>query len=498
MKKITLSIITLMFSLVALAQTIDYKREGDYYFLVSPNARYYAGSQQGSFAYLFDADSKEVVTFAPEGEMGFKTNAISNTGVVAGSCEFKAVLMNSNGSFDYLPMPEGLTAIEENSNDAVVISPDGERIVVAFNADAPKTHFVYTKNSDGLYDMVKLPMPEKDPIYGMYPQWILVTDMSLDGNTLVGLFVADDGQRQLPLIWRNQDGAWTCEFFGTDVCLKEGKTIPPYPYEKEIKDSDGDVTLPYDVWEEWITAQYEAETGYYYQLKGAKVSANARYVAMNMAIQLEGEEYATTYAAMYDLEADSLVLFSTMSNATCLSVNDKGEAIVATPSMEEFRWSFVINAAEPTKVQTLTDWVKTQTSGAIDLAQYMTYELPSGETVAEGTAYWAQEGKGLVTFQLNIMGTGLYESYFLRFDVPAADRPIFDAELSVYPNPTTGVLNVSKAMTDVVVYDVIGRKVYTQSAVEQSIDLSGLNAGQYFLVALVDGEKYSTKIMIKK
>jgi hypothetical protein len=48
------------------------------------------------------------------------------------------------------------------------------------------------------------------------------------------------------------------------------------------------------------------------------------------------------------------------------------------------------------------------------------------------------------------------------------------------------------------VYDVIGRKVYAQSNVEQSVDLSELQAGQYILVGEVDGVKYSTKIMIKK
>ena len=53
-------------------------------------------------------------------------------------------------------------------------------------------------------------------------------------------------------------------------------------------------------------------------------------------------------------------------------------------------------------------------------------------------------------------------------------------------------------MTDVEIYDVVGRKVYTQSVVANAIDLSALNAGQYFLVATVDGERYSTKIMIKK
>jgi hypothetical protein len=75
---------------------------------------------------------------------------------------------------------------------------------------------------------------------------------------------------------------------------------------------------------------------------------------------------------------------------------------------------------------------------------------------------------------------------------------VYNGEFEVYPNPTTGVLNMTKAMTSVEVYDVIGRKVYAQSNVEQSVDLSELQAGQYILVGEVDGVKYSTKIMIKK
>ena len=51
---------------------------------------------------------------------------------------------------------------------------------------------------------------------------------------------------------------------------------------------------------------------------------------------------------------------------------------------------------------------------------------------------------------------------------------------------------------DVEIYDVIGRKVYTCAAIENCIDLSDLHAGQYFLVATVEGQRISTKIMVKK
>ena len=340
----------------------------------------------------------------------------------------------------------------------------------------------------------------------MYAQSYGVKDMSLDGNTLVGFFLTDDGKRQLPLVWRKKDGVWSYEFFGLDICLKEGKTVPPYPYEWMDEDPEtGDMVLPYEVLEDWFNSQYEAESGYYYQMRGVMMSGNGRYVALNMGIQLDGEEYANIYAAVYDLEKDTVVVFKDIkdaTSATSLSVNDKGEVTVGTPSKDSFRWGYVVSIDAPSKPQTLTEWLKNQTNGVIDLAKYMTYpfdEEGESSVVAEGTAYFAKEGNGLVTYMYDVFGEGNFESFFIRLDVPSAERPVYDAsQLQVYPNPTSGLLNVSKTMENVEIYDVIGRKVYTQSVVENVIDLSELHVGQYFLVATVDGERVSTKIMIKK
>ena len=504
MKRIYLSIIALMFVLMGHSQAIAWT-EG-YYYLVSPNAKYYAGAQEGSGAYRYNFDTKEVNSIDPESDFGFKVNGIANDGTIAGSYGWKAALWVEGNDYELLPMPEGLTELELATNDAVAISADGKQVVVAFNADGPKTYYVYTEKEDGSYDMVKLPMPEKDPIYSMYAQWYGVKDMSLDGNTLVGFFMTDDGQRQLPLVWRKKDGVWSYDFFGLDICLKEGKTVPPYPYEWMDEDPEtGDMVLPYEVLEDWLNSQYEAESGYYYQMRGVMMSGNGRYVALNMGIQLDGEMYGNIYAAVYDLEKDTVVVFKDIkdaTSATSLSVNDKGEVTVGTPSKDSFRWGYVVSIDAPSKPQTLTEWLKNQTNGVIDLAKYMTYpfdEEGESSVVAEGTAYFAKEGYGLVTYMYDVFGEGNFESFFIRLDVPSAERPVYDAsQLQVYPNPTSGLLNVSKAMENVEIYDVIGRKVYTQSVVENVIDLSELHVGQYFLVATVDGERISTKIMIKK
>ena len=499
MRKIYLLIITLVSVFVVNSQTVE--RVEGYYCLVSPNAQYYAGAQEGSSAFRYSLATKEENRIDPESDFGFKTNAIANDGTVAGSYGFKAALWIDGNNYEFLPLPEGLSDLEEATNDAVAISADGKQIVVAMNADAPKTYYVYTQKEDGLYDMVKLPMPEKDPIYGMRPQWISVRDMSLDGNTLVGFFHTDDGMRQLPLVWRRVEGAWSFKFVGLDICLIDGKTIPPYPYDELLIDDEGDEYLPYDIWEEWITAQNEAESGYYYQMKGCMVSGNGRYIALNMGIQLPGENSGIIYAAVYDLEKDTVVVFKEMQNSTSLSVNDNGEVIVGTPVADSFRGSYVISV-DNLKQQTLTEWLKKRTNGVVDLANYMTYpfdEYEQDSTLAEGTAYFAKEEEGLVTYIYDVYGSAAFESFFITFGVESADRPVYDAsQMFVYPNPTSGLLNVSKAMENVEIYDVIGRKVYTCATVENSIDLSELHAGQYFLVAIVEGERISTKIMIKK
>ena len=72
MKKIYLSIIALMFVLIAYAQTVE-NVEG-YYYLVSPNAQYYAGAQEGSTAFRYSLAIKGENRIDPEGDFGFKPN----------------------------------------------------------------------------------------------------------------------------------------------------------------------------------------------------------------------------------------------------------------------------------------------------------------------------------------------------------------------------------------------------------------------------------------
>ena len=74
---------------------------------------------------------------------------------------------------------------------------------------------------------------------------------------------------------------------------------------------------------------------------------------------------------------------------------------------------------------------------------------------------------------------------------------ISDNNIAVYPNPTSGVLNFSEELSNVEVFDIVGRCVYSSTSVEKSINLSGMTAGAYFLVADYEGTRVSVKFIVK-
>ena len=102
----------------------------------------------------------------------------------------------------------------------------------------------------------------------------------------------------------------------------------------------------------------------------------------------------------------------------------------------------------------------------------------------------------MVSWQYNGFGDNMrYETFVVRYDVESADDVVFDNSMVVYPNPTSGVLYLSDGLSNVKLFDVTGREVYSASDMVNSIDLTQVASGVYMLIAF-DGEKYiSTKIV---
>ena len=58
-------------------------------------------------------------------------------------------------------------------------------------------------------------------------------------------------------------------------------------------------------------------------------------------------------------------------------------------------------------------------------------------------------------------------------------------------------LNFSEELANIEVFDIVGRRVYTSSAIESSINLEGVTAGTYFLVADAKDSRVSVKFVVK-
>jgi PKD repeat protein len=75
-------------------------------------------------------------------------------------------------------------------------------------------------------------------------------------------------------------------------------------------------------------------------------------------------------------------------------------------------------------------------------------------------------------------------------------------EMTLYPNPTTGIVHITNAEhTDVIVYDINGKEIYHQNNVSSSlhnIDLSAYNEGQYIVKIISNDKVYKHNILLIK
>lgn len=75
-----------------------------------------------------------------------------------------------------------------------------------------------------------------------------------------------------------------------------------------------------------------------------------------------------------------------------------------------------------------------------------------------------------------------------------------NSTVKVYPNPTNGIVSIATIdALDVIVFDTLGKQVYSKLAVENGtqLDLSSLNSGVYFMQLQNDSTKKVEKLVIK-
>jgi len=74
--------------------------------------------------------------------------------------------------------------------------------------------------------------------------------------------------------------------------------------------------------------------------------------------------------------------------------------------------------------------------------------------------------------------------------------------IAIYPNPTNGELTIEfstqSANSSIFLYNTLGQQVYEKHNLvsKQSLDISHLNKGVYWVKLLVDGVLWSCKVVV--
>ena len=479
---------------------------------ISNNGVYSFGNYE-DIAFYFNASTQ--FKLALQGDQlddgGCWVWAINDLGQLAVEHKKRAAIWTETNGYEYLPIPEGFD--KDVYCAARCITNDGKTIVVSIGSPTEKI-FIYTVNDDGEYSIVELPIPYEDPMFHQPFQFIAPCDIAETGDLIIGRYRIDTGFEELPIYWsKDSVGNWQYDWMNLDFIIEGAQTDAVYPGEFDFDGAGYDVESgqwqeEYDkAWDEYYeklvdyyNTVYANASGYFYSgsgdISGIAMSENGRFVKMNISYQPNGSEYVeANFPVVYEFATDSMYFFTCRPGAACLSVTNDGE-VSLRGAADYFSWSYVSSIHHPDSAITLTEWTMKKSNGKINLADYMTYYTPDGPRVAEGTASLTSSGNGFVTWQYNGFGDFMrYESYFVRFDAPTIDESIVTDDLLLYPNPTMGLLNLSTNLTNVKVFDLMGRQVYSVSNVDSVIDLSSLANGTYILTAF-DGEKqFSTKII---
>ena len=97
-------------------------------------------------------------------------------------------------------------------------------------------------------------------------------------------------------------------------------------------------------------------------------------------------------------------------------------------------------------------------------------------------------------FQQN-EGVLMIRPHFRSHQFTSVDDEIKELEVGVYPNPTNGVIHFSEYVNQIEVYHLNGRMVLSQNELINSIDISNLDNGMYFLSLRSGSEIKRTKII---
>lgn len=146
-----------------------------------------------------------------------------------------------------------------------------------------------------------------------------------------------------------------------------------------------------------------------------------------------------------------------------------------------------------------TAWIASQieTVPAGESVKTVTVNLPDAPEAGNGYVYKAQIRPLGSTWQ-DAIDTDQVNNVTIEEALSVEDNDLID--FNFYPNPSNGKVNIKTKNRDVVaihVYDLYGKKVFSETSDDTVIDLTNLVTGMYLIQVVQDGKKLSKKLLIQ-
>lgn len=469
---------------------------------IAPDGKWVVGGRAGE-AFIYDTGAHQLQDLTETG-MIIIANAVSNSGIVAGSYGSNTIELKPA----YYKDSKWNELENTGSNDigeAFAISLDDKKIAGYILDNAVKKPSIWTLEGNE-YKIHILPSPEKD-IFGMKPQGALVTNMSADGNILVGRFRDWSGMYNQIIIWKLDEskGEYDYQLLATDMM-----------YNTEAENPGPSLEFSDFVTAEYGTPEYKEQLdafnaavekrnelmkefykGVSLDIGSVPLSYNGQYLATSITMpDPEDTSSSINHPIRFDLKNNTNVIFSKQSDNIVCSVTNEGLLMTASPYNDLVRNSYIIKDENQEDLLPLNEWLKEKHNFDIDA------ELPESEdndNVMTGTAFLSKNERNIYSFIFDVNSFT-----YINFCIQLSDK-LNPTSIKNIETPTNEIIAYTKGQTlytnaisgKVDVIDLVGKIVYSTTINDNDIDLAGLPKGIY-VIKIASGEKeISKKIIIR-
>ncbi|MBI1305737.1 MAG: T9SS type A sorting domain-containing protein [Bacteroidetes bacterium] len=113
-------------------------------------------------------------------------------------------------------------------------------------------------------------------------------------------------------------------------------------------------------------------------------------------------------------------------------------------------------------------------------------QLKTGDKIENTAFIYFDQNEAIVT---NTTSTSVVE-------ISDAIHKIRKTFPAIYPNPTTGIVNLPAGVISVEVYDLTGGLIYSQNGLHESVDLEMVSNGLYWLKIIMEDSAFTSRLII--